>query len=48
MARYEVHRLGRDYYGVWDARTELYVATRSSQKDADSRAAKLNDAERKP
>lgn len=41
--RYEVLKLGRDYYGVWDTRTELYVATRSSQDAADTRAAELNE-----
>lgn len=41
--RYEVLKLGRDYYGVWDTRTELWVSTRSSQGAADSRAAELNE-----
>lgn len=41
--RYQVLKLGRDYYGVWDTRSDLYVATRSSQDAADSRAAELNE-----
>lgn len=29
--RYEIHRLGHDYYGLCDTRTELYVSTASDK-----------------
>lgn len=42
MGRYVVHTLGPNYLGVWDKRTEMYVATRRSKEAAQREADSLN------
>lgn len=42
MVRYVVHKLGPNYFGVWDKRTEMYVATRRSRDAAQREADALN------